>query len=318
MSEYITHRAVYDDSARLALNSPEICDAFKLTLKKHWEIGGLGSVTRGGDRNSVNLLEVCRDNWASRKEGDGTEEKLAFLLGWRCHNTADRMWKPIYRTLQPEHYVEEREGVSDIRIYHDVIVFREVYDHGRLAPLTLAFLDFQMERHPASSAISVKRAEDLFGAMYQRTLLELQSFVQEEMEIDAWLDWVFKKIQPLYVDLTAYTEAYYNPNTDYLRRFIIEPNFYDRSDAIIRLARSIQLGEPDVGIDLQKALQSAKSESQYAQALEWGYRYLKVSSDFFEHKIDEATFSRLSDLDKPHKPKEIMDWINYLKEKARN
>jgi hypothetical protein len=35
------------------------------------------------------------------------EEKLAFLLGWRTHQAADRRFKPVYRQLQPEHYAKE-------------------------------------------------------------------------------------------------------------------------------------------------------------------------------------------------------------------
>ena len=50
MSENITHTAVTDDCARLALDSPAICDAFKLCLREHLEIARLGGVTRSGDR----------------------------------------------------------------------------------------------------------------------------------------------------------------------------------------------------------------------------------------------------------------------------
>jgi len=315
LSEYITHLAVFDDCGRLALHSPEICRAFKENLSKHWEVARLGSITRGGDRNSVHFLNVCRDNWQTRKDGDFIEEKLAFVSGWRCHNAADRMFKPVYRLRNPEHYLENREGVSDIRIYHDVIVFREVYDNGKKEPFLPSFLEFRMRSHPAAEDVNVERTEDLFGAMWQRTLLEQHSFLSEELDLDEQLKLAFAHLQDLYVELKSYAEAYYHPHPDKLRRFIFEPNFYDRSDPIIKLARSIQEGQTDA-IVLQSALEAARSQSQYAQALKWGYRYLKVSSDYFERKISEKKYRTLSDLDKPHVPKEIKEWLETLKEKS--
>ena len=315
MSEHIAHLAVFDDCARLALHSPEICRAFKESLNKHWEVARLASIARGGDRNSVHFMKVCRDNWQTRKDGDFIEEKLAFLLGWRCHNAADRMFKPVYRLRNPEHYLEEREGVSDIRIYHDVIVFREVYGNGTKEPFLPSFLEFRMQSHPAAEYVNVERAEDLFGAMWQRTLLEQHSIVSEELDLDERLKLTFDRLQDLYVEVKSYAEAFYHPDPNKLRQFIFEPNFYDRTDPIIKLARSYQDGQSN-RIDLQSALKAAASQSQYAQALEWGYRYLKVGSDYFERKISEQQFRELSDLDKPHVPSEIYEWLDTLRAKS--
>ena len=51
MSEHITHLAVFDDSARLALHSPEISDTVKQTLRKHWEVARMDQCQHdGGDR----------------------------------------------------------------------------------------------------------------------------------------------------------------------------------------------------------------------------------------------------------------------------
>lgn len=287
MSEHITHTAVFDDCARLALHSGTICDGFKISLSEHREVGRFGSVSRHGDKFTSKLLSSYRDQWATRKPGDYVEEKLAFVLGWICHRAADRQFKPIYRIVNPEHYVEESSAPSDASVYHDVILFREVYDNGKKDPFIPSTLDFSLESHPAAKAVSVDEVQDLFGAMWQRSLLELQSFIPHDDDLDAWLELVFERLEPYTVDVKRYAEAYHRPDPDKLKRFITDNNFYSRTDPIVRLARSIHQDAIDDTIDLAAAVKAAATQSQYAQALHKGYSYLQGASDFFEHAIDE-------------------------------
>ena len=93
MSENITHMAVFEDSSRLALHSPHVCTAFKETLNKHWEIARHGSVTVSGDKSTLHLLNFTRSEWKTRRPEDHIDERLAYLLGWRCHLAADRTFK---------------------------------------------------------------------------------------------------------------------------------------------------------------------------------------------------------------------------------
>jgi hypothetical protein len=308
MSEYITHTAVFEDCGRLALDSPGICAAFKLVLNKYWDIASLGTLTRSGDRYTVELLKYCRERWATRRAGDFLEEKLAYVVGWRCHNAADRHFKPIYREVEPEHYKNEAGGrdpderdVSDVRIYHDVIVFREVYDCGRKrgSPISPFLLQDNLGGHPAAAALSVAPAEAAMGGVVQRTLLGLQGFAKGETDSARWLNRFQKQLQDYYVDVHRYARAVEQPDADFLRRFILDNRFYDRRDPLIRMARALQAGKP-AGGDLKAALDQAEHQSQYAQTIRQGYLYLAAASEFFEGKIEEPELRRRLDLGTLH------------------
>lgn len=293
MSEHITHTAVMDDGARLALHSTAICEPFKIALSKRPDIARFSAMTRSGDKFTVRLLRDVREKWPSRRDGDMTLEKLAFLLGWRCHLAADRTFKPVYRILQPEHYLLPDDGArppSDVTVYHDVTVFREVYACGRFEPFTPSSLDYRLETHPASRALPASKLERLLTPLWQEALLGIQSSTAPA------------RFQRVVLDVQRYARAFHSPDPDLLRRYIVEPNFYDPDDPVIALARSIQKGAPRKDIVLEQAVAAAPRQSQYAQALERAYRYLLAASDYFVRKIDEKELERLCDVGKPHVP----------------
>ncbi len=296
MSEHITHTAVMDDGARLAVHSGEICEAFKQVLKSKINICRYAAMTRSGDQFTVSLLRALRDRWPRRRPGDLAEEKLAFLLGWRCHLAADRTFKPVYRILQPEHYQtsDDEDGEpSDVSIYHDVVVFREVYDCGRAEPFGTSALDYRLETHPAARGMPVRALERIVLPLWQQSLVAIQT-VKDGAHF-----------QVHRVTVQRYAAAFYNPDPDKLRRYILEPNFYNPRDPLIALARSIQRGAPRRDIVLKDALAGAARQSQYAQALERAYRYLHAASEYFTGKIDERELQVRCDVGKPHVPAEL-------------
>jgi hypothetical protein len=309
MSEHITHVAVFEDCMRLALRSNEIAEPLKISLRNYPGLARFTSIARGGDGLAIELIRNCRERWETRRPGDFVEETLSYVIGWRCHNAADRHFKPIYRVVEAERYEGERGGDIDMagpgesRIYHDIVVFREVYQCGAEPGWPAALLDYRMESHPASDAVSPLVLEDLLGGLLQSTLLETQSFLGKTGDVDAWFDELLDSYQPFTVDLKRYAEAYYSPELEEMRRFIIENNFYDRSDPLIQLARSIQLGSPDTSIDLGRAVEAAANQSQYAQAVRKAYNHLVASSEYFLHRIDEKQLRLRLDLDKPHVPR---------------
>jgi hypothetical protein len=309
MSEHITHVAVFEDCMRLALRSNEIAEPLKISLRNYPGLARFTSIARGGDGLTIDLIRDCRERWETRKPGDFVEETLSYVIGWRCHNAADRHFKPIYRVVEAERYEGERGGDIDTagpgesRIYHDIVVFREVYQCGAEPGWPAALLDYRMESHPASDAVSPLVLEDLLGGLLQSTLLETQSFLGKTGDVDAWFDELLDSYQPFTVDLKRYAEAYYSPELEEMRRFIIENNFYDHSDPLIQLARSIQLGSPDTSIDLGRAVEAAANQSQYAQAVRKAYNHLVASSEYFLHRIDEKHLRLRLDLDKPHVPR---------------
>jgi hypothetical protein len=284
---------VAEDSARLALHSGKMCEPFKLCLTKYAEFVRLGSFARGGDRVTVRMLRECRERWTNRKDGDWLEEKLAFTLGWRGHNAADRQFKPVYREVEPEHYASATEGDPDVespgdsRIYHDTVIFREIYRGGKTGPLPDGLLAYTLGADPV---------EDLIGGLVQRSLFELQVSIPKEADPGRRLTLATRRYQPFTVDIRRMSSAYYSPDPEKIRRFTVDNNFYDRKDPIIVLARSLQRGTPDRKIDVE----TAGGQSHYAQAIRKGYVYLVASNEYFLNRIGEKELEERLDLARPH------------------
>lgn len=275
MSEPIAHMAVADDCRRLVLESESICEPFERVLSKHPQAVRLGSMTRSGGTYMVPLLEKYRN-----KELTGDSEKrLAFVLGWIAHRAADRFYKTIYRQLDPE-----AERTHNIRIYHDLVLYDKVYDNGARDPFIPGLLEKSMESQPGSGAMDVTNVEHLFGAKWLQDMLELHSFIDDDDDIDDWIDNVLSSRQYYRLD---HQGAYESPDPDKMERFITNANFYDPDDPIIRLVRSIQQGSPDRSINVEKAVEEAITGSQYARSLNLGYAYLKAASEYFKGAIDK-------------------------------
>jgi hypothetical protein len=286
MSENITHTAVTDDCARLARHSSTICAAVKEVLGEQLEIARLGGVTRAGGRHVLSLLKRYREAWQQRQEGDWLPEKLAFVLGWLCHRAADLQMKPIFRAVD----ADSTENPTDCSVYHDVFLFRKVYGAGEREPYVPDSLAVTPESSPETQAFQASEVESALRSLWQRALIELHTFIPDEEDVDGWLVRVFKMRQQFYVDIRRYAEAFADPDPEKVQRFIVDVNFYDSSDPLIRLARSIQSGTPDTSIDLQTVLEAAAAQSRYAQALRRGYIYLQAASDLFERRIDDEAF----------------------------
>lgn len=265
MSENITHTAVCDDCLRLMSQIPDICNEFKQVAADHLDIAQLGAVTRSTDSFNPGLLKRLRDDWDGRQPKDNFESKLAYSLGALCHRAADRTMKPVFKKAAPD----DPQSPKDVSIYHDVFLFREIYKDGIEKPYSPEI--FGAKTH----------FEEHFRVLFQRALLSIHTFIPDRTDAEAWLNKLFSVRQRFYVEVARYAEAYYHPDPEKTRKYIVDVNFYDAEDDLIRLARAVHEGNT-VGEDaVMKALGSGKNESKYAQALAHGLRYLTAANRFF-------------------------------------
>jgi hypothetical protein len=274
MSENITHVAVCDDCVRLLSQIPDICDIFKQVTKDYLDIAQLGAVTRSTDRFNPDLLKRLRDDWDKRKPEDNFELKLAYSLGALCHRAADRTMKLVFVATAPE----DRQSPKDVSIYHDVFLFREVYKEGIEKPYSPEMFGMKTE------------FEEHFRVLIQRALVSMHTFIPDVANAEKWLDNLFSLRQQFYIDIARYAEAYYNPDPEKTKKYIMDVNFYDADDDLIRISRAIQSGESVDSDAVKNALSSGKNESKYAHALSWAMRYLIAANQFF---VGEMTFDDL-------------------------
>jgi hypothetical protein len=285
MSENITHTAILDDCFRLMLHSDGIAEPLKLAAREHHEFARLGGVTRSGDMFTVQLLQQYREAWPQRTPQMRIEPKLAFVLAWLTHRAADRQMKPVFRAAEPD----RRQSPSDCSVYHDAFIFREVFAGGAEEPYRPGMF---------GEAFVGYGIEDGFRALLQRTLASMHTFIPDRDNIESWLDKLFSVQQRFTIDLRRYAEAIERPDTEKVRRFIDEPNFYDRGEPIIRIARQIQHeGKADSKQVAEAAAADAKSH--YAQALRMGLGYLRNASDFFEGKLSADELSDRLEIGRP-------------------
>lgn len=287
MSENITHTAVVDDCRRLALHAESICAAFKQALRAHPDAARLGGVTRHGDRHTVDLLEAYRRALPAGSNRDRLLEKLAFVLGWLCHRAADRQMKPIWRKLLPDE--QPGQSPTECSIYHDVFVLREVYEHARGQPYALLY--------PAPASAPAEW-ESLLWAAWQRMLIAIHTLIPDDDAVDGWLDKLLDRYQRLGVDLSRYANALAGPDPDKLKRYVEDVNFYDRRDPIIRLARALAAGRRPP-VPLAEAVDRARRQSHYAQALRRGFLYIEAAGDYFAGRMDRSELARRLDIGRP-------------------
>ncbi len=293
MSEHFTHIAVYEDTARIVLTSDDFCEAFKTCITTHYDSGLLGSTSRGNHLFAVPILEKYRDTWKTADASEFAMLKIAYAIGWVTHRASDHQMKPVLRATDALN--DPRYNSYENSIYHDVMSFRQVYGSGSklsvsdkeiLSPATFAY---NMQSHPGAKAVDVAMAEPLLNRMWQKDLIAMWEFADQQSDFESWLDTFVENFPDFSETFADYEKAFNDPDPVLTDKYWKQDNLYDESDAIIRYVRAVQAGEtPD--IDLSAALKAAKNGSEYARALLRGYNYVKGCSDYFIGKIskDEA------------------------------
>lgn len=283
MSEHITHLAVAEDSARLALQNKRFSPQIRAAMKKYPDALRLGSTTRSGDTFIFPLITEWKKDW---KKDDEREEQMAYIIGWAGHLAADRTFKPVFRITDLSHYVRGYPGPPNASIYHDAVTFGQVYQFGKTVPFHPNALQKDIKGHVAADYVPVNRIESAIANNFAGNLANFKIFLPEQIE-DWKKQWeeIENEKQRFYVEIDRYTEAHHYSDPNRMRQYIIDANFYNPNDPIIQLARSIQKGEKK-DINLSQALQGTENQSLYAQSLKLGHDFLMACNDYFEGNID--------------------------------
>lgn len=285
MSEHITHLAVAEDSALLAAHDPQYSDHFRYAARTYPRALQLGSTTRSGDAFIFPLLKQWREDWRTE---DPRSEKLAYVIGWAGHLAGDRTFKPVFRITDLAYYVRGFPGPSNASVYQDAATFDKVYARGRRGPFHPAVLAHGLKGHPAADHLPVAAAETAMGYRFADRAAALRNFSREGMT-DDWPEryrYMTKERQRYYVDMDRYTAAAHHPAADRQYQYLIEPNFYNSEDPLLRLVEALREGERSE-VQLTEALTAAEDGSLYAQSLALGHQFSRAASDYFNGTISE-------------------------------
>lgn len=297
MSEHITHVAVYEDAVRLAFHGNILSGIAERSLRDHYDTGLLAAASRGNYRFAIPFIEqVLERRRRGEKYNDSIGRLLAASLGWLTHRAADDVLDddqvPLLEALRTEQGLDEDEfHIDEHQVYQDAILFDKVYDGGRLRPrsrhhpLSSATLESDMQSHPGTAYVDIDRVELLFGALWQRRLLELHRFANSEENVDAWIDLALQRRQYYGENLELYADAFHRPDPAKIRFYIEDLNFYDESDPVIEMARALQRDAAMPQIDVEQAVQAGMEQSVYARGISKAYRNLQMASRFMQGMV---------------------------------
>ena len=306
MSEHLAHVGAFEDIGRLVLASPDFPEAFTTSLRAAWDVGLMISGARGNHLHAVPILEHYRDRWSSHRGDDAAQAHIAAALGWITHRAADLQMKAIGRQLEGMLGGTSRGTIgefevwdTEMEVFQDAVVFREVYDGGRIQPgtpyepLSPATLAAGMAPHPAAGTVDVDEVEPIIAQAIRRDMLALHHFVGEERDLETWMDRAVTEGQEFTEDLETYFFAYRPPpdrTYEHAEKevfYLDRVNWYDAGDEVIQWARALQHDTPRPDVPLERAIVMGRTQSQYAQALERGVRYITAAGEYFDGRMEK-------------------------------
>jgi hypothetical protein len=297
LSDLLTHWGVFEDCRRLAQLDARIDPLFARLMHEEREFARLGALTRGGNRWVSEILTKARSAWS---EGGGTTEsgrKIAFALGGIAHYVADITLKPLMSEVaqadwNASHSVMQGHApvagdhqnpgsIREVSAYYDIKVFREVYLSGQEEPFN-AFLAAANVTEPGQAL------EEFVRSLFQRALLSCHTLDPDRDNIEEWLDRLFGRVQPLYIDIDLYVRVAVAPDAAKMQRYRVETEFYVASDPVIAAARVIRRGTQPTQAQIDVALADDANRGGYGRSVALGIQRLREASAFWRGEVSET------------------------------
>ncbi|MFW6270543.1 MAG: hypothetical protein ACOC4G_10740 [Bacillota bacterium] len=295
MSEHIVHTSILKDSFLLIKNSQEISSKFKEIANDYEDFALLGSITRGGDNFTVDLLNAFQKRWQDGADDELLPAKLAFVLGWLSHRAADRQMKPIWRGSD----FPTDQSPTECSIYMEAFMFREYYSDD--LKLNRAILSEELENNCLlDNPEQVEKVVNLFRAIIKRVLIEMHTFIPPyQGDIEEFLERLFSAQQEFKEDvIERMASAIVNPDPEKTKKYITDINFFDHQDGIIEVAQKLRQGEDVANSEFENKI-NEKPKSHYGKALAMSYSYILKADQFFKKRINLEELKEGLDINKP-------------------
>ncbi len=301
MSDMMTHWAVFDDSRRLMAADRTIEPVFSEVAEHEHDVARLGALTRGGMKWMQPLLTLARDTWSDSASHPEIDRRLAFVIGGITHQACDSVakyllsrhagseWNLAHDVLQKNPRARGREHEVDthhtqeVSAYYDAHVFRKVYLEGRETPFNRLML-------ADGGGDAAHALEQFIGTAFQRALLTAHTLSPpppgDLAALLQWQDSVFSYMQPRYLHMKVWIDAFNHPDPAKQAKYAVETEFYRDDDPAILVARKLHTGGAVSAQEIAEATREGANESMYGQALELSARYLRSATAFWHHRAD--------------------------------
>ena len=128
----------------------------------------------------------------------------------------------------------------------------------------------------------------------------MHTFKPDTDHADAWVAGLLQRAQDFKIRLDHYVQVANDPDPDKVQRYLVETNYYDADDPIIKAARRLQAGDDMTESDIAAAVKATDAKSsRYAQLVGGGVGYIQAVGEYFEHRIDDDTLSQRLDIGVP-------------------
>jgi len=295
MSEHYSHIAVYEDTVKLLFVTDRLPGVFKTALTQFYDSGLIASTSRDGLLWAIPILEKYKVNQPSSFD-DETSMKLAGAIGWLTHRGADLAAKPILKLFDSNK--SSHFNNTECSVYFDAEVYRQVFQSGKKSTRSMYNLitpsSFTKHFNLANTP-NAKPAEALERILSFHMITDwtmLNPFVSTETDCTIWLQKMQKQLHDYHEDYRMYVEAVQNPQKDKTQKYLIDHNYYNPHDDIIRRVRSIADTEhtEELPVTLFK---ESDSLSVYARALLKAYKYTTAGIRFFQNEISKDEFGQI-------------------------
>lgn len=303
MSDHIAHIGICDDTFRLAAALDGIDPEFKGLMHTHRDDAHMGSVTRSADKWSARVIAAVAQAGHSGRPDPLGPRKLAFVLGALTHRAADRLTKPITNCWKgdPDRSADEpgtsgADQANESKIMQDLLVYREVFHGGEGTPAT----PFDPTVLGSWGDDSQRDFERLYRILLRRALIAMHTLNPDDRHIDQWFEGFFRGLQTYPKSLEQYARLAAQWDPQKVQRYLVEKRFYQRGDALIRLARAIQHGGSATHPQVAEAHAATDhTHSRYARALAKALDYLLAAGDLYRGRIPLAEAEARFDIGVP-------------------
>ena len=289
MSEHYSHIAVYEDTVTLLSVTNKLSHIFKTALSRFYDSGLLASTSRDILYWAIPILEKYKTADPAKVE-DETLMKLAAAIGWLTHRGADLAVKPILKLFDSDK--SARFNNTECSVYFDAEIYRQVYDSGKKTTRSMYNLvtPFSFAEHfnlaKTANAQPAEAIEQMMSFYMITDWAMLNPYVTTEKDCDIWMKKTQKQLHDYHEDYRMYVEAVQNPREERTRAYLMDKNYYNPNDDIIKTVRSI------TDIEITKQLpDSLFTESDklsvYARALSKAYKYTTAGIRFYQNEISK-------------------------------
>lgn len=280
MSEHIVHTGVLEDSFAICYGLTEVKEEFKEIMKQYERFAWLGCITVAGDTFSTRLLNEYKQKWNICDEA--MKARMAFVLGWISHRACDRTMKPIWvePPMKIASDVDPTLSPSECSVYHEGFLYNKYYKD--VPKFRFGIFDEELKELPGMDEIDAERARMFIQQSFGTNYMAIQTL--EDIEDDQkWFENICTRAQKFYVDLNRYKRSAGCPKPEFTEEFLTAINWYDESDAIIRLANALRWGQETAQFDFDAVLEETP-KSYYGRALKLSIGYITAASEFFSRE----------------------------------